>query len=230
MRDLNGCIPDFSEIVNQRIHKSGLDPMNQNHLYWRKQVAYESGPKNYKLISIGPMDIKNNLPSLDPAWLSLLRQRYTEIAARRVPQDAVEDIVQDALGIVLVKGPAQAHGEGLVDPPLRWSFIVLRNVIGNWYQKRRRHESVEGLELKDDRPDALASLTTAERAQTIRAAVDELRLERPDCAGWLWSMAQGTKAGVLAARARMEQAAFYRKIYRCRKMLAEILLRKGVTP
>ena len=176
------------------------------------------------------MDTINNLPDLDHTWLSLLRQRFAEIAARRVPEDAVEDIVQDALGIVLAKGPAEAHREGRIDPSLRWSFNVLRNVIGNWYQKRRRHEGLENLQLADDRPDALASLTTAERAQTIRIAVDELRVKRPDCADWLWSMAQGTKAGILAARARMEQAVFYRKIYRCRKMLAEILLRKGVKP
>ncbi len=186
--------------------------------------------QNHELFSIGTMETKNCLPPLDPTWLSLLRQRFAEIAARRVPEDMVEDLVHDALGIVLAKGPAEAFRQGRSDPPLRWSFNVLRNVIGNWYQKRRHHETVDDHELHDGRPDALASLTTAERALSIRAAVDELRRSRPDCADWLWSMAQGAKAGVLAASARMEQAAFYRKIYRCRKLLAEILLRKGVTP
>ena len=166
---------------------------------------------------------------LDSAWLALLRQRFSEITARRVPADAVEDIVQDALGIVLVKGPAEAHRENLTEPSLRWSFNVLRNVIGNWYQKRRHHDTVEGLELADNQPDALAALTVAERAQTIHAAVDELRRRRPDCAEWLWSMAQGSKAGALAAGAGLETAAFYRIIYRCRRMLAEILQGKGVT-
>ncbi len=177
------------------------------------------------------MDInKGPASSLDSQWLSLLRQRFMEITARRVPQEAVEDIVQDALKIILVKGPTEAKAEGRTDPPLRWSYNVLRNVIGNWYQKRRHHEGVDSLELEDDRPDALASLTADERAKTIRTAVDELRLKRPDCADWLWSMAQGIKAGVLAAQARIDQAAFYRRVYRCRKLLAEILLQKGVTP
>ena len=175
------------------------------------------------------MDINKHSPSLDSAWLSLLRQRFTEIAGRRVPVDAVEDIVQDALGIVLVKGPAEARREGRAEPSLRWSYNVLRNVIGNWYQKRRRHEAVGDHDLRDERPDALAALTMAERSETIRSAVAELRLARPECAGWLWSMAQGTKAGILAERARIEHAAFYRRLYRCRQYLAEILHRKGVT-
>lgn len=176
------------------------------------------------------MENKNSLPSMDQKWLSLLRQRFAEIAARRVPEDAVEDIVQDALGIVLAKGAAAANAEGTSDPPLRWSFNVLRNVIGNWYQKRRRHETVDDLEIADGRPDALAALTTEERAQTIRDAMDELRQGRPYCADWLWAMAQGVKAGILAARARVEEAVFYRRVYRCRKTLAEILVRRGVSP
>ncbi len=166
---------------------------------------------------------------MDSSWLSLLRQRFAEIAARRVPADAVEDVVHDALGIILAKGPAEAAGSGAAEPSLRWCFVVLRNVIGNWYQKRRRHETVEDRDFRDDSPDALAALATAERARTVRAAVAELRLERPDCAGWLWSMAQGTKAGELAEREGIEHSAFYRKIYRCRQKLAELLRRKGVS-
>jgi DNA-directed RNA polymerase specialized sigma24 family protein len=158
---------------------------------------------------------------LDATGLIQLRQRFSEIAARRVPESAVDDVVQDALGIVLAKGGTQ--------PDLRWSFAVLRNVIGNYYQKRRHHDSLEAVEVADDRPDALAALTTDERHRTIRTAVDELRLDRPDCAAWLWSLAQGTKAGELAARAQLDRDAFYRKIYRCRQQLAAILRRKGVT-
>jgi len=184
---------------------------------------------NSSFIQAGHMENDIHHQSLDPAWLVLLRQRFTEIAARRVPGDAVEDIVHDALAIVLAKGPAEARREDLAEPSLRWSFNVLRNVIGNWYQKRRSHVAVDGLDLADSQPDALASLTATERARTIRSAVDELRRDRPDCADWLWSLAQGTKPGTLAAGAELEQAAFYRKIYRCRRLLAEILKKKGVT-
>lgn len=192
-------------------------------------VVYGISQPNFYTISTGLMDIKDDISLLDATWLSLLRQRFAGIAARRVPEDAIEDIVHDALGIVLAKGPAEALRNNQSEPSLQWSFNVLRNVIGNWYQRRRHHETLEGVEFQDDGPDALAALTTAERVETIRSAVEELRQARPRCAHWLWSMAQGIKAGVLAEGADMESSAFYRKIYRCRKILAEILLRKGVT-
>lgn len=173
---------------------------------------------------------ENHPRSLDPDWLAHLRARYAEIAARRVPEDAVEDLVQDALGIVLAKGPDAARGAGMDEPPLRWCFTVLRNVIGNWYQKRRHHGDVQALEWADDRPDPLAALTTAERDETVRAAVAELRRAHRRCADWLWSLAQGMKPGALADEARMDRAAFYRRIHRCRGALAEILRRRGVAP
>ena len=176
------------------------------------------------------MDTPKAPQDLQSQWFSQLRQRFAEVASRRVPVDAVEDLVHDALGIVLAKGPAEAQKQGREHPPLRWSFNVLRNVIGNYYQKRRSHETVEDHDFQDDRPDVLAVLTQEERSQSIRSALDELRQSRPHCAGWLWSLAQGIKAGVLAEQSRIQYEAFYRKIYRCRKMLAEILQRRGVSP
>ncbi len=164
----------------------------------------------------------------DSLWLSLLRQRFVEIAGRRVPESAVEDVVQDALVIILAKGPAQAQDAGQSHPSMRWSFNVLRNVIGNWYQKRRHHEEVDGLNLSEPSPDALAALTSEERVRTIRGAMQELKGNHPKCAQWLWSLAQGTKAAALALKSGIEPAAFYRRIYRCRLKLADILQRKGV--
>lgn len=166
----------------------------------------------------------------DSAWLSHLRDRFAEIASRRVPEDAVEDLVHDAIGIVLAKGPAETKRPGGDSPPLRWCFLVLRNVIGNWYQKRRDLAPVEGLSLVDDRPDPLVSLAAEERARTVRGAVAELRLKSRECADWLWALAQGTKAGSLAESNGIDRTEFYRRIYRCRQALAGILERKGVSP
>ncbi len=176
------------------------------------------------------MDTQSPRPNPQSHWISQLRQRFSEVARRRVPSDAVEDLVQDALSIVWNKGPAEAIKDGRDHPSLRWSFNVLRNVIGNYYQKRRSFDSVDDHEFPDEKPDVLAAMTMQERSQSIRAAVDELKESRPSCAHWLWSMAQGIKAGVLAEKDGLEHAAFYRKIYRCRKMLAEILQRRGVSP
>ena len=175
------------------------------------------------------MDSADSSRNLDPRWLAQLRERFAEIAARRVPESAAEDVVHDALAVVLAKGLAEADRHGQPDPPLSWSFTVLRNVIGNYYQNRRGHESVDGMELTDDRPDVLAALTTAERARTIRSAVDDLRRENAECADWLWSLAQGGKVADLARRAQLDPSVLYRRLYRCRRKLAEILRGKGVT-
>jgi DNA-directed RNA polymerase specialized sigma24 family protein len=175
------------------------------------------------------MEIANDSTHLDSHWLAQLRRRFVEIAARRVPESAVEDVVHDALGIVLAKGAAVAREHGQKEPPLRWSFTVLRNVIGNYYQKRRSHEAIDNHDLPGSAPSPLAALTSAERLRTIRGAVDELATTKPDCARWLWAMAEGAKAGQLARGAHLEEAAFYRRIYRCRQALAEILKGKGVT-
>ena len=172
----------------------------------------------------------NRPTSFPPSWLASLRARLTEIAARRVPEDAVEDLVQDAMQVVLEKGPEAASRDGAPTPPLAWCFLVLRNVIGNWYQKRRDHAEVDDLPLADGRPDPLAALATEERARTVRGAVEELRRTNADCARWLWSMAEGEKPAALAERAGVEAGAFYRRVYRCRKKLEAILRAKGVTP
>lgn len=175
------------------------------------------------------MAIQENHQNFSTQWLTMLTGRFTEIAARRVPENVLEDIVQDAMGIVLTKGVAEARRQQSAEPPLRWCFLVLRNVIGNYYQKRRQHDSVSEMDLHDDRPDALAALTQDEKNRTIHRAMDQLRQGHPDCASWLWGLAQGRKPGALARKANMEEAAFYRRIYRCRKKLAAILVQKGVT-
>jgi len=60
-----------------------------------------------------------------------LRVSFLAVAKRRVRQDDLEDVVQDALRVILDKY-REREERGL----LSWSFAVLRNVIGNHYQKR----------------------------------------------------------------------------------------------
>lgn len=217
------------DMENRNLQRN-LDPNQQWGLYWREIPAYKNEHQQVSISRTGPMDNQQPISEpLDATWLFHLRQRYAEIAARRVPESAVDDVVQDAMGIVLSKGLKEARNQGLNQPSVRWSFTVLRNVIGNYYQKRREHEQLDDLQLSDQRPDALAALTSEERRQTIRSAVDELGQKRPNCAHWLWSLAQGEKAGPLALKAQLDRSAFYRKIYKCRLALAEILRGKGVT-
>lgn len=166
----------------------------------------------------------------DPHWLEPLRVRLSEIARRRVPDDAVEDLVGETIRIVLERGLPLAREQGQDRPPLKWCFMTLRNVIGNWYQKRRDHRDVESLELADPGPDPLSALTREERDRRIHEALAELRRRSHDCASWLWSVAEGVKPATLATEAGIEAGAFYRRLYRCRKKLEALLSEKELLP
>lgn len=164
------------------------------------------------------------------AWLDSLRTRFVQIARRRVPEDAAEDVAHDAMRIVLESGMSHADREGLDHPPLRWCFMTLRNVIGNWYQKRRSHESLDGVHLSDEKSNPLNALEDEQRRSRVRATLDRLRENSADCANWLWEIARGAKPAELARQARIEVGAFYRRLYRCRKKLHEILQEEGLQP
>lgn len=169
-------------------------------------------------------------PEPDAAWLASLRARFVQIARRRVPEDVAEDLAHDAMRVVLEQGSSFADKEDLDHPPLKWCFMTLRNVIGNWYQKRRRYEDLDHLHLVDARPDPLDALAEQQRRRRIRATLDRLRGGSAECAHWLWEIARGVKPAQVARNAQIEIAAFYRRLYRCRKKLQELLTEEGLQP
>jgi len=79
------------------------------------------------------------------ALLADLRVRFLDLAKRRVGEEEAEDLVQDALRVVHEKHPARPSPDGF----LPWALTVLRNVIGNHYQRARRRDRVEGARLDD---------------------------------------------------------------------------------
>ena len=82
--------------------------------------------------------------------------------------DEAEDLVQSALGIIMEKMQDR--------PDLAWCLQVLRNVIGNHYQRRRSAESVA----VEDQPLADGDATPLERLEA--AAFRFLSARRPDYA------------------------------------------------
>lgn len=157
------------------------------------------------------------------AWARELRARFVEITARRVEPAAVEDLVQDAMRIVLEKsagGPAR----------LDWCFQVLRNVIGNHYRRertRRRH-------LVHDEARAAAvpvaghgleSLAAEEAARLIQEGIEATG---PPCDAYLAQLVAGASAASLADTERIEPAILYRRLYRCRQRLRQWLRDRGI--
>lgn len=165
-------------------------------------------------------------------WLAALRARFVAIARRRVAPDAVEDVVQDALRVVVERGWS-GPGE-LVDgvPGLAWCMQVLRHVIGNHYQRTR----VRGARDAGDGPLAFAAdpargpleaLAAADAERVVHEALAALDGDGSPCGRWLGALAGGESPGALARAAGVAEAAFYRRLYRCREKLRALLAEKG---
>ncbi len=159
----------------------------------------------------------------DEAWIGELTRRFTEVAARRVNPASIEDLVQDALRVVIEKGGDR--------PRLDWCFQVLRNVIGNHYQreKTRRRFVVPDPERE---ADAAATEVTALEAMEGQELVDLLRtgvgtLGEP-CSNYLGRLMVGESPARISTEEGLEAAVFYRRLYRCRQKLREWLKSKGV--
>jgi DNA-directed RNA polymerase specialized sigma24 family protein len=187
------------------------------------------------------MGIENPITNQD-AWLGGLRARFVEIARGRVHEGAVEDVVQDALAIVFQKAGALGEGRGDAEPPpLPWCFRVLRNVIGNHYQKERTrlraadpasetHAGIAEFTSWRPNPTPVEAIEQHERARLLREAIDELAAEDDFC----WKHFQDVLAG---GRRRSEEtpseaavSTVYVRFFRCREKLRRILLRRGYLP
>jgi len=168
----------------------------------------------------------------DEDWFRDLRDRFVAVTARRIESDAVEDVVQEALKTVHEKAGV---GPGtLVDgrPALAWCFQVLRNVIGNHYQRRggRREVPVDDQSLAAPAPAPLESLEHQERCRLLCEAIAELGRRSEACARYLRRVVRGESPAAIAADEGVDAAVLYRRLYRCRARLREILEQRGVGP
>ncbi len=171
---------------------------------------------------------------VDVSWLLDLRRRFVSVARRRVPEADVEDIVQDALRVVVekhIQGPGSRLVEGA--PPIAWSFTVLRNTIGNHYQRARVRQRVHvpldtAVGAADDLPTPLEALESSDAVERIRRAIAELPPESENCSRYLLALIEGRSPAELAGEEGLEQSVLYRRVYRCRQMLKARLARLGV--
>lgn len=164
-----------------------------------------------------------------------LRRQLLSVALRRVGPADVEDIVQEALAIIHERGEPRP-GEGPL-PPMAWCFQVLRNVVGNHYQRQRtRAEHLEPGVEPEQAPVAaggrtpLEALEDRELGRFLEGALERMAQEDPRCHGYLRATAEGLRPRELAAREGLAEAALYRRLYRCRQKLRERLVELGVWP
>jgi RNA polymerase sigma factor (sigma-70 family) len=175
----------------------------------------------------------------DDRWLAGLRAQFLDVASRRVPADEVEDVVQQALATVYRRGQELGREERVDGmPPVAWCFQVLRNTVGNFYKQRRNRERV--IELRTGLgPEELAAnspctpaeaLDRSESATIVDEALRHMRDTDPRCHGYIRQVMEGRKARAIARAEGLEEAVFYRRLYRCRQKLRERLRARGVLP
>jgi DNA-directed RNA polymerase specialized sigma24 family protein len=166
-----------------------------------------------------------------------LRVRFLQIAKRRVRPDHLEDVVQDALRIVLARFRDRDAERGI----LVWSLTVLRNVIGNYYQAKERESArladIEDLSvIPDDTAGALAEVDQADSAANLEAAIADLARRLPRCGvifreilachergGGQREISQRALRRVQRHYPDLTPGSFYTALHRCRAHLREIL-------
>jgi DNA-directed RNA polymerase specialized sigma24 family protein len=163
-------------------------------------------------------------------WLIDLRNQLLRIASSRVDESDVEDVVQEAMRIIVEKGVDRGAEPVDDTAPLAWCFQVLRNVIGNYYQRRRTSQRWIDSSDVDNAPDpaVFEALDSDRTLALIEGALAVMRRSDPDCAGYLSRLADGERAGTIADGHSIDRAAFYRRLYRCREKLRGLLAAKGV--
>jgi RNA polymerase sigma factor (sigma-70 family) len=165
------------------------------------------------------------------AWLTALRQRLQDVAGRRVEVDALEDVVQDTLRVVLERIHA-GDGPGS-RPSLAWCFQTLRNVIGDHYRRSRRTRGrradlAEGVDIPAGDPDPIEAFGAAEIVEVVEQALEAMAARDGGCARYLRQLGAGIRPAELARAERVSEAVLYRRVYRCRQKLRALLLERGV--
>lgn len=166
----------------------------------------------------------------EAAWLELLRARLVEIAQRRVDASDVDDVVQDALRVIAEKRFGPEDGAAGGRPELAWCFQVLRNTIGNHY----RREETRRRRLVSTDPDGASGQRFAEELGShealalIEDALHEMHRGDPRCARYLSRLIDSAKPHEVASEEGLDPPVFYRRLYRCRKKMRDLLTARGV--
>jgi DNA-directed RNA polymerase specialized sigma24 family protein len=175
---------------------------------------------------------------------SSLRVKFLAIAKRRVRRDDLEDVTQDALRVVHTKYKDHERPYGI----LGWSMMVLRNVIGNYYQKRERLDRGEPFEEQlhwaaieaDGAPSVdNPSQGQAHRTKLVLRSIEQLGRTDSRCRDLfhriLESLQEGGSPREISQRTmkRLQEdfpdrtrESLYVALHRCRNRLRELLRRE----
>ena len=148
-----------------------------------------------------------------------VRSKLLLLARYRVPEGA-EDIVQESL-IVILRNFSQFDSLGGL---LAFSHNVLRNKVGNVYQRRDRHKRVDLVDTElpysvDDKSDA------AELDRIVQRSIRKLGQDRPDCQTILECLYFGLDPDEISERLGISKSNLKVRTFRCRQALRDLLRR-----
>lgn len=162
-------------------------------------------------------------------WLVALRAEFIRIASRRVDDADVEDVAQEAMRVIVEKGVERDTPSVEGAAPLAWCFQVLRNTIGNYYQRRRtRRRWTEPDTGVAGEVAAIESFDSHRTLALVERALEEMRRSDPQCARYLSRLADGERVRDIAGDESLDVPVFSRRLYRCRRKLRDLLTAKGV--
>jgi len=154
---------------------------------------------------------------------SFLHVRFLVLAKHRLTEGA-EDVVQETL-MVVYKHFSELETLGKL---LAFGNQVLRNKIGNVYQKRRTIKGlkVEMREIAEPRYYINGELDAVELNRIIRQSIDKVGEKHPYCRAILLGLYEGLSASEISIRLGISKSQLKVRTFRCRQALREVLLRE----
>lgn len=157
------------------------------------------------------------------AWNEIfvfLGARISALAKYRIKKD-YEDVVQETLMTVYEHLSELGDAEHL----LTFATKVLRNKIGNFYQRRERQSRYLGGQRRGHHvynPNELWDLQ--ESIEILSHALDRLGQRRPRCRDLLVGLADGASLEELCEEFDIPRTRIHYQIFRCRRALRSILV------
>ena len=153
----------------------------------------------------------------EEVFFTNVRERIAVVARKRIQGAAYEDVVQETLIILKAKLPELQAKENLMP----FVFQILRNCIGNYYQKVKTEQKY--IDFSADASDAVRLDENQDWSQILNKAIAHLKKEHERCAKLLEAVMQSAEIQELKSLLNLDEANVYRTLYRCRNRLKEII-------